>query len=299
MTSNLEAILSRMTDINETVPRFMGMLYGPSGSGKSTLAAMIARYITPPDKLILYLDTSEGWVAVRNIPGLATGIKQLPFTTIEDAKTLIEGIASNERGLGVIGTVILDEASTMAAIDLDRIYSTRTQGTVVNPIDDTPSWPDYRAAQSRFRILLSQVARAQGLNCILCAHTRSNKTPPATSASFPPGLAEEVKKPLHLVGYLTCDFGPVGLDGVPSYSRRVQVHPTTNFDAKTRMPIVEVKVDANELPMRIATWLQQGGKPVDHDSTPRPDENTGPPPSEEIAEVEPEIEPEIVPAVFD
>ncbi len=272
--SDLERLTGMMTPVSSKAASFRGMLYGPSGAGKSTLAAMVMRTICPPDRGILYIDTSEGYVSIRNIPGLADNIQCIPFTTIEDIRIMGRAIREGAGVFAYVSGLVLDEASSMAQLDLDRVFESR-KAKDPQKAGSVPEWEDYNAALVRFRTMLAELTSIPGLNVLLIAHVKEKKDSKGTVTqgypAFSPTTAAKIKEPLHLVGYVTAGVGPVKTDGTPQYTRQVQVHPTLRVDAKTRVPIATTTVPAESLPVILKEWLATGGQEIVMDSTPRQD----------------------------
>lgn len=278
--SALARLTASMAPVTTKQPRFRGLLYSNSGVGKTVLAAQIMRALVPEGLGIIYVDTSEGWISLRNHEGLSDGIMAIPFTTIEDIRVIGQAIKQKQGVFAYIGGIILDEASSMSQIDTDRLYETR-KAVAANsnrPVESlTPEWADYNAALARFRAMLSELFDIEGLHVMLNAHVSEKKDSRGNITSlfpsFSPSIAKKVKEPLHLVGHMTAvsRVNPANPEGPPIYERVVQVHPTTMYDAKTRLPINATKVPAAYLPGLIADWINAGGVEVTHDSTPRED----------------------------
>lgn len=305
--TDLARLTQLMTPVSSKAASFRGMLYGPSGAGKSTLGAMVMRTICPPDRGILYVDTSEGYVSIRNIAGLADNIQCIPFTTIEDLRVIGQAIREKAGVFAYVSGIVLDEASSMAQLDLDRVFEARKARDPQKTTGSVPEWEDYNSALVRFRTMLAELTAVPGLNVLLIAHVKEKKdsrgVPTNSYPAFSPTTAAKIKEPLHLVGYLTAGVGPVNADGSPSYTRQVQVHPTLRVDAKTRIPVGTTTVPADSLPVIIQEWLNSGGQEVPVDSTPRqdvvePDEDlTGLDPEEIFEKVE-ETEPDTDADIF-
>lgn len=291
--SAVARLAAQMAPVTTKQPRFRGMLYSNSGVGKSVLSAQIMQALVPDGMGILYIDTAEGWVSLRNHEGLSDRVMYVKFTTIEDIRVIASAIKNKIGTFAYIGGIILDEGSSMSQIDTDRLFEVRrlTAQNSGKGIDSlTPEWADYNAALARFRAMLAELFDIDGLHVIINAHVSDKKDSKGNVVhqfpSFAPSIAKKVKEPLHLVGYLSATNRPNTSvqNGAPIYERVVQVHPTIQFDAKTRLPIHNVKVRADELPALIRDWIGSGGVEVTPDSTPVEDEATENP----LAELSPE-----------
>lgn len=270
LAQDLARITASMQPITQKQPRFRGMIYGESGVGKTTVAVEILQRIVRPGTGILYIDTSEGWVSLNNRPGLSEGVMYVPFTSIEDIETIVDAIARREGVFAYIGGIVLDEASSMAEIDLDRLHERRQ---VEDPSILTPEWPDYHAGLKRFRSMMAKLFAIPDLHVMLLAHVNSKKGKQGeilrTFPKFPEKTAAKIKEPLQIVGYMTSGNKPSQGDQPPTYERLIQVYPTNKLDAKTRIPINQVRVSAEELPAIIQDWVNAGGHEIALDATPR------------------------------
>lgn len=263
LADDIARIQASMKPISKKRPRFRGMIYGESGVGKTTVAAEILQKIIPEGTGILYVDTSEGWVSLNNVPGLGEGVMYVPFTTIEDLEIMIQAIAAKHDVFAYIGGVIFDEASSMAEMDVDRLHEKRqlSDSSIL-----VPEWPDYHAGLKRFRSMMAKLFDIPDLHVMLLAHVNVKKGSKGeiirTFPKFPEKTAAKIKEPLQLVGYMTSGNKPSLEEGAPIYERLIQVYPTGKLDAKTRIPIPQVRVTAEELPQIIVDWINSGGPEI-------------------------------------
>jgi hypothetical protein len=242
-------------------------LYGPSGGGKTVIAAMILRYLVPPDKIILDVDTSEGYVSWKNHPGLSDGIVVIPFTTLEDVKTLAQGIKDKIPPFDNVGGIMLDEASKMAEQDAIRVNRGRQAGEYGDKMRASANviaeGPDYMIALERWREAFFMLNDIRDLNIVVTAHQGEKKDKNGNIIGlfpqFSPKINAATKEYMHLVAHLV---GTVRADptnpGVPVYTRTAQVHPTIMIDAKCRMNFTQTTVNADDLPGLIRDWVAPG-----------------------------------------
>lgn len=265
----LAGMMGSVTDKNKSANI---MLYGKYGSTKSVLAAQVlSALITDPNMGILHIDTGGGWVSLDNHPEVRARVQSQPFTTIEDIELITEMILNKVGVYGYFGGIILDEASSMAQIDVDRIYEARPAVNARGVAKDlSPERPDYNAGLGRFRRMLAKIIDVQDLHLVLVAHEISIKdasgavTKEAT-ASFSPKTSEKVHQPMHIVGRVTSRSVKKG-DGSVEYTRSIQIHPTSGVDAKTRAPFNAVSMPTSEFPTFVADWLKTGGSEVDSET---------------------------------
>lgn len=266
----LDALGESTKDLSVYPPRLLGMIYGASGHGKTVLAVQIAQKITKPGDRIFYIDTADGWVSCQEHPGLLERLTGVAYKGISQLDTLIEAIklTQNPESKSVpaleryqnIGTVILDEASTMAAFDLDTVTAARADVNVMFD-EDKPEWDDRNIATNRFRKAIYRLINNTPCNIILVAHDREAKNKKkitVTSPAFAEKTSELVRQPLHLVGYLTADNQVTG-DNKPVYRRSVQCWPTNQADAKSRISSLNVNETPEALVEKISAWLSRGG----------------------------------------
>lgn len=245
------------------------MLYGMSSAGKSHLALEVAEQITKPGKVIFHVDTSGNKDRVLEYVNLTHPYANLVFTTIEDLRILTQAMAEGVGPYAHIGTIILDEASSMAKDDLDRIYEARVAaidaGQIKMPKDgrpDTPDWADYRPTLQRFRSMLSNLYKIPGLNVILVAHeTVDPKLNSMIVPDFSPEIRKAVKAKLSLMARLVADeVTPLGSEEVV-YTRTVQINPTRSVDAKSCLGTATIRFSSEFLPGVVKGWLDRGAIP--------------------------------------
>lgn len=280
-------IASTAVAANKKQSTFRGCLYGPSGVGKSVIGAMIMRTIVPPDKVIIYIDTSEGYVSWRNHPGLSDGIIVIPFTTIEDLRHIASAIKNKIPPFDNVGGMILDESSKMTEIDVLRIFELRKAGIWGEKEkgeaekEATVVGRDYQIALDRFRQVNYEIYDNRDLHVLQIAHQADKKDRQGAVVSvypdFSPKIAKNMKEPLHLVANITATIEPNPTNpGAPNYRRVAQVHPSRMVDAKCRLGINSTSVSADELPAIIGKWVKEGREAVHADDTPRDEIITGP-----------------------
>lgn len=276
MTESMADALARIDATKEDVAtkkgRLRACLYGPSDAGKTKLAAELLDQIVPPDKIILYVDTSDGVVSLQNHPHLLRRTKSIPYTTVDDLNVIAAAIKFGAGWFGDVGGVVLDEGSSMAQQDIDNKWADRGSG------DLTPAWPDYHAGLAAFRSMLANFFLIPGLHVIVTAHEKDKKNKAgdviSVYPSFPQEIAKKVKEPMQLVARLTAEYVVNLADpsGEPTYSRIAQVHSTPAVDAKSRIGGLPVRVSDGQLIQVIKAWAEKGGEEVEELPT-QPDPN--------------------------
>lgn len=269
LNEDLARLAAQAQITNERTKTFRGELYGPSGGGKSTIAAMMMRNLVDirTGDRILNVDTSEGYVSWGNHPGLADGIITIPFTSIDDLRSIARGIKHKIAPWDKIKGVILDEGSKMAQIDAIKVNRNRQQGAYGEKMQASANviseGPDYMIALERWREMLFELFDNRDIHVIVTAHESDKKDRQGNIIGvfpqFSPKVNAATKEYLHLVAHLV---GTVSTDlatNSPVYRRVAQVHPTMMVEAKCRLNITDISVNADSLPNLVHDWLKAGG----------------------------------------
>lgn len=245
----LEALINLRQPLAELHPYFKACVYGDSGFGKTVWAMKLAQAITPPDKTIEYIDHMEGWVSLANHKGLRDRAHRQKYEGFSQVEFLAEVIAKGIEPFANIGTVILDEFSSMTYNDLDILVKAQKK--------DTPEWPEYYAGQERARRCLEKLM-SQNINVICVAHIREDKLSSGlivTRPKFVPGFNEIFRQLMHLVTHLSTEEYTAE-NGTVDYQRLFQVHPTKRVNAKTRVGGLTPIVEGDVLIAAIQEWMQ-------------------------------------------
>lgn len=275
--STIEERLQELNDlgssIDSTSGRLRAMLYGPIGSGKTTLAAGIAQKINRRGKHTLFIDTSEGWESLKKFPSLAATVRQIPFTTIDDLKLIAQAIRENRPGLFEdIGTVIVDEASTIGQYTIDSLWSRRYQEVMTSgtqrqkdALEPNPQWPDYHAALIQVRNAFLAFYRIPDLHVIHLAHVGEVRNEKGMvigyRPAFPEKMANALDKDMHLVGYVSAKEQEIPGTNTVQYTRMVQVLPTPAIVAKSRIKgLDQVRYEHAEVVSIIEDWMNTGAE---------------------------------------
>lgn len=274
----LEALIALRQPLDELHPHFKCCVYGDSGFGKTVWAMKLAQAITPPDKTIEFIDHMEGWVSLANHKGLRDRAHRQKYTGFSQVEFLAEVIAKGIQPFDNIGTVILDEFSSMTYNDLDILVKAQKK--------DTPEWPEYYAGQERARRCLEKLLN-QSINVICVAHIREDKLSSGlivTRPKFVPGFNDIFRQLMHLVTHLSAEEF-IQEDGTADYRRSFQVHPTKRVNAKTRVGGLPVNVEGDELIVAIQEWMQ-GERETEHNDIIIPDKETAVESSEQVNETD-------------
>lgn len=242
--------------VTEKIPRFKGMIYGPQGAGKTVFAVGLAQQLLKgTDKTIVYVDTSEGWVSLRNHPSLMKNVKLVRYRGYEYLETLIYALKNKVAPFDNVGAMVWDEVNRMVDRDTEIVFKARA-----NNQSGVPEWPDYYKALQRVRNLTHFLYRMDpDVHLIMISHEKDKKNDQGavilTYPSISPRINEELGGDLHVIGRLKTKTVK-GSDGMPQFTRELQVHPTSRVVAKTRVGGLPVVTDPVAFIKQTIEWLQ-------------------------------------------
>jgi hypothetical protein len=264
--NNLAKLTSMVEDLTDlsVKPDFKGMIYGDSGAGKTIAAVALAQRITGDSRTILYVDSGQGWVSLENHPTLKQRVQRLRFATLAQLELVEQAIRNGSDVFGSVGTIIIDEASTVATLDLDRVVTKRAE-VDAGKDPDTPTQPDFNTAGNRVRKVFDALGKLDGVHFIMVAHVRKdkdNRGVEVTSPRFLPAVNSRIREPLHLVAYMTADLVPSS-EGEVNYRRVLQVHPSRQIVAKTRIGGFGAEITPKDLIKGVDEWINKNRETVD------------------------------------
>jgi hypothetical protein len=261
-----EAIASKIGKTKNAYAQLM--FYGNSGCGKTVLAMKMAQALTPPDKEILIVDTSNGWVSIQNHPELDYRYDPIPYISREQVMGIGRAIKVGHPKFAKYGTVIIDEISTVADDDLLGLVENRAKVDKTKDPDHV-TWPDRDAGDNRMKKMIQDITGP--FHLITVAHEReykNKKKQSCTGPSFADALREKIKRPMHGVWHVQA----VLIEGEEQteeaiFRRIVQCHGSQHVDAKSRVSGLRVHEDFDSLVKKTQEWINRGGVLVD--PTPR------------------------------
>lgn len=261
----LKALEDSLEPFDSLLPRAVMLFYGDNGTGKTLAAFQIAQQITPPDKDIIYFDTSEGWVTLLAYPSLKKRAHRIAFKGITHLKLVADAIAAKAGRFANVGCIILDESSSFAADNLVAIGKIREQRIANDPKKENPlatgafDRADYNVSMNFVMDAYNHVLRnAQGVHIFSLAHERDNSkenAPVNMTPDFPLALCKKMMREQQV----TARFQRILTkepDGSTSYSRVVQVNPLIGSAAKNRLDIQDVYVTPEVLVQRTVDYLK-------------------------------------------
>ena len=280
----LAALKSRMQDLDslEVKPDFKGMIYGDSGSGKTVTAFRLAQRLVGEGRIILYVDSAQGWVSLENHPELKRRVKRMRTGGVVLLESIAEAIREGAGDFGSVGAIIIDEASTIATIDLDRVTTSRAEADSKGEKDpDTPTQPDFNTSGNRVRKAIASLVALDGLHVLIVSHLRRDndkKKVEIVSPDFLPKLSKRLRELMHVVAYQTADT--VVKDGQAVYTRMLQVHPSRTLIAKTRIGGFGPVISPSEFVKGVDEWIKGNRQTVEDKPEPELNHVVTPEPSE-------------------
>lgn len=253
----LEELNSSISDLDDLKTMSKFLLYGESGVGKTVETAELAQLVTPPDKRILYVDTGEGWVSLKNHPQLMRRTKRMTYKGLKQIELLVDAISARVAGFDDYGTIVFDEFSTSAKQFLHLVLDAND----VKAMTEAPEFKHWGILSRNIEKTLWKLLELKEThNLFFIAHERTKKNK-ATSLeqrgpSFMESIEGTVKENMHVVARMTAEV--TNREGAPQYVRKLQVHPTKLVVAKSRIGGLDILVSPDQFNKRVADWLMTG-----------------------------------------
>lgn len=281
-----------LVDMDTAEVRAKVLLYGVKGTGKSVKAAHLASKLVKPDEKIVYVDTSEGWVSVKNHPSITkdADFKVLPFQSFDHLVTLASAIRKQIAPFDNVGAVILDEFSKMVMFQVIDIARRNHEGSSI------PDWDDWRELANDARQLLKLFFSIPGVHIIALAHERmtttGGKNPVVVweaTPDFNPSASKVICEDMHVVARMTAQEVKAPGSNTPQYTRAIQMHPTFRIDTKCRVGGFGITTTDKDFTKQIVTWINSGAP----ESDPMPQVNVAPVERIMAPNTDTDIEPDI------
>lgn len=221
----LEALERTFIEFDDKRLTFKGLIFGLSGMGKTVEAMEMAQIVTPPDKKILFIDTSDGWVSLMNHPQLMRRSKPIAYRGLSQIKMIVEALKAEQGSFAGYGTLVFDEISTTAKRDAPRVY----EATGLKEFE-AAEFKHYNIATRRMEDVLSKVMELREThNLIFVSHMKERKNKRTEivvrEPSVMPAFGETLKEALHVVAYMQADIKHSDKDKTAKYYWTMQVHP--------------------------------------------------------------------------
>lgn len=264
-----QEILERMRSapmLDKITPRLKGCIYGPNGVGKTTLAVGMLRRILGPEPLIVFVDTNEGYLSLRNHEGLTKNVLPIPYESVEQLYVIAESVYRNIPPFVNVGGIIFDDADFMASAELNKLWHSRVKAGGSKSDPEKPARPEYLKLGFRFMEVLNFIfQQTPQVHLILTAHDGQIKNKEGDTVlkvipGFNPALAKDIAGVMQFVVSMTAK---VANRDTAEYIREIQVHPTAIVDCKTRIGCDKLKYEAIEFTRHVHNWLKAGAKEDD------------------------------------
>lgn len=249
--ANINKILGRMADIEhqKVEKTFFGLIYAGFGTGKTTLAAGIAQAIKGNGQ-ILFLDSAQGAAALDNMPKLKRSMQRIQVLDPRELPVIANALKGKKGAWSDFTVVILDEVDAWFEKILHN-YVREKYG--ITESEDLPEieGKDYNTPTAAMLSVLNTFLSVDNLQVILVAHEQERGKEPRTfiAPSLPPKLMRGINERVHVVTRLEA---VISKDG---YVRTLQVNPSKQVVAKSRIGGLPVKVDFTDMPKIIREWV--------------------------------------------
>jgi len=255
-TRILEALAQTIVPMTLEDAYYRLLIYGEGGVGKTKIA-------TDPGVKILYVESDPyGWVTLLNHPENMAKCTRMKYVGLSQLEGLCLAWELGDEKYTSHDLIVIDTLSAIATLDLDVVVKSRDKKNSDSEFG-APTQPDYGVNTERVRKVLFRLL-ALPVNIILTSHVREDKDQKTgvmyTRPGFTPKLRLDVERLMTLVGYLTA-VGVTGEGDAAEYERRLQVHPTVNIVAKSRIGGLPVVITNPNLPQIITKWMGEG-KPL-------------------------------------
>lgn len=257
-TELYKALADSFTPLSEVIAHANLMLYGTAGAGKTVELVKLAQLVTPPDQEILFLDSAQGFVSVRNHPGLQNRVRRLQFKGVSQIAALYDAVGERAPGFETTGCIIIDEISSIAKEDLSTVVVARIKAGKITEHEGA-DWPGYNANLERVGRELRKLFK---LDChiMLASHMKESVIASTGLAlkrpSMPPEMAEVGNGLVHVVAHMSATTKE--RNGKVEYTHTLQVHPSTLVFAKSRVGGLAVKVSPDVFNKRMVEFVQDG-----------------------------------------
>lgn len=224
----LNAIMLRIGDPTKQDPYIRTLIYGDPGAGKTVFSA------SSPNWLMLNVENGAKVLAGHR-ELITEGCDALEFRSITQINLLLDYLEKDHPNFAKYDTIILDTVNSLQDRDLDEITvhaaaaSSLRQRGVINSQDG-----DYSENLAHMKFIIDRLC-ALKRHIIFTAHSKAVKDDATgiitRSIDVTPKVAKHLNAKFDLIGYLVAT-----LDQNNQIIRNLQVHPTREVSAKTRIP---------------------------------------------------------------
>jgi len=250
----IKALNATETPIDEVYANVL--VYGSAGAGKTVELLKLAQLVTPADKEIIFFDSAQGMVAGRNHPGVLDRVRRFQFKGVSQLAAIAIAIEDEAEGYENVGTIIVDEVSSIAKEDLSTVVVARQAAGKLTDYEGA-DWPGYNANLERVSRELRKLYKLP-INILLSSHMRDSEPKglghTLKRPSMPPELAEVGNGLVHVVAYMSASVREK--NGNVSYTHTLQVHPTTLVFAKSRVGGLPIKTTPDDFNAKMVEFVQ-------------------------------------------
>lgn len=255
----LDALKASEQPLENVKPTFKAVLYGPVGVGKTYTAMSIADSVTPEGKSIIYIDYAEGWTAIQNNERIVSRSRRFTFDSFRQLEYLAEAIKEKAPGFEDVGTIVLDEYSSMVDANLEFIVDEMYKEDSSKYDQYMPEWPHFNRNKKMATRVHRRFNRIPGVNVFYIAHAKERVEQDTgknyVEPNFNPSYGKDFLQDLQLVGYMTAEVRQ------DKYTRKIQVQPERRVAAKNRLGFEKTTISPAQLAEAVNIFLGKTEKP--------------------------------------
>lgn len=227
---------------------FIGLTYGNSGVGKTTLTMAIAQELREGGR-ILFVDSSDGFVTLEDFPFLMEDTDRIRVDDYRDLPVLGDALLERKKGYEEYTVVVLDEVSSWF---LDMLHAFVREAEGLMPSAPLPEivGKHYGPPSHALLDIVNKFHKTEGLHLLMVSHeqTRGREGAETAGPSLPPMFLRQINQRMHLVARVE---GVIRADG---YVRSVQTQPSRRVVAKSRISLLDVMEQVEDVPGKISAW---------------------------------------------
>jgi hypothetical protein len=183
----------------------------------------------------------------------------MKYQGISQIEAVCDAIEAGQEPFDSFDHIVLDTASNIALLDLDVVVKVRAKKDP-GKNEDFPTQPDYGHNTERMRRVINRLLTLP-VHITMTAHAREDRDERTgviyVRPDFTPKLRKSIGRMCHLIGYMTATGG-VDDASDAEYVRKIQVHPTRQIEAKSRIKGLPPVVDNINLNKIMKDWLRTG-----------------------------------------
>lgn len=238
---------------------FIGLNYGNSGVGKTLLTAAIAQELKG-DGGILHLDSSDGFVTLEDWPEMMVDTDSYRVDDYRELPVIGDALLNRKKGFTDYTVCIMDEVSSWYT---DMLHAWVREDEGLRPEDPIPEieGKQYGPPTHALLDIVNKFHKTEGLHLLLVSHEQvrgnADKGTDRYAASLPPAFMRGINQRMHLVARVEAQIRSDG------YKRSVQTRPSRKVDAKSRISLLDVIEEFENVPGKIGEWINGGVAALD------------------------------------